>query len=63
MEISTSDTEVTVLVAALLAIPAIEPGDSPRERLEVLRATLVELRKQGGIAALSTGVEETTHRR
>ncbi len=63
MEISASDTEVTVLVAALLAIPAIEPGASPRERLDVLKATLAELRRQGGLSALATGTEEVSRRR
>lgn len=62
MEIGASDTELTVLVAALLAIPAIEPGASARERLEVLRATLIELRKQGGLAALFTVPEDAKHR-
>lgn len=63
MEISASDAEVTVLVAALLAIPAIEPGASPRERLQVLKATLAEVRRQGGLSPLATGAQEVNHRR
>jgi hypothetical protein len=46
------EAELDMLLAALLVLPAIQPGASPQERLEVFKATLGELNKQGGSAAI-----------
>jgi hypothetical protein len=42
----TSDWDI--LVAAVLTLPIIEPGASAKERIEQYRATLQELKRQGG---------------
>jgi hypothetical protein len=57
------EVELDMILAALLAIPAIEPGASPQERLQVFKATLSELNKQGGSAALrSELLQQAKHR-
>jgi hypothetical protein len=38
-----------ILVAAVLTLPIIEPGAAAKERTEQYRATLEELKRQGGI--------------
>lgn len=52
------EVELDMILAALLAIPAIEPGASPQERLKVFRATLGELNKQGGSAAIHAELQQ-----
>jgi hypothetical protein len=48
METGQTTSDWDIVVAAILTVPVIEPGDSPQERIERFRATLQELRRQGG---------------
>ncbi len=57
------EVDIDTIIAALLTIPVIEPGASPQQRLQVYKATLSELKKQGGSAALSTQLQQQSNHR
>lgn len=54
METGPTTFDWDILVAAVLTLPAIEPGASAKERIERYRATLHELKRQGGTRNLSS---------
>jgi hypothetical protein len=57
METGPSTFDWDILVAAVLTVPVIEPGAPAEERIERFRATLQELRRQGGARKISPSGE------
>jgi hypothetical protein len=53
METGPTTSDWDILVAAVLTLPVIEPGASAKDRIERYRATLQELKRQGGTRKLS----------
>jgi len=48
MEAGPTTFDWDILVAAVLTVPVIEPGAPAEERIERFKATLHELKRQGG---------------
>ena len=58
METGPTTFDWDILVAAVLTVPVIEPGAPADERIERFRATLHELRRQGGAQKISSSGEK-----